>query len=458
MPPPHAPSRLRPPREEVAAYRVRVDLDGAAPPIWRRLELASDLHLDVVHRVLQEAFGWTDSHLHRFTSGKSRRDWKSEHYLTDFDVSEGHTGIPEWEVRLDQVLHTVGDRLFYDYDFGDDWAHTLRLEAIQPVGDDGVRARCTDGRRSGPPDDVGGIYTYNDIVAALADPSAAAGYWLDERLEWLGEDFDPEHIDLDEINDGLRRATAVAARGVPEGLRLPEPLARLLARCDHKGRPLVEELIGRAELDGETAVDAETAAGMVAPWTWLLERVGADGIKLTSAGYLPPAVVAEAFDVLALDREWIGEGNREHHTWPVLELREGAQSLGLLRKRSGRLMATVRGRALAEDPVASWQHIAERLPLGRDDCERDAGLVALLVAAAGGDDFGWDAADAISLILMSLGWRVVGGSMTAAVGSSQAGPTWAVLHRLGAVTKPTPYAARNVTTAAGRMFARAALR
>ena len=47
-------------------FRVRVDLRHAAPPIWRRLELRSDLTLDVVHRVLQAAFGWTDSHLWRF--------------------------------------------------------------------------------------------------------------------------------------------------------------------------------------------------------------------------------------------------------------------------------------------------------------------------------------------------------------------------------------------------------
>jgi hypothetical protein len=47
-----------------------------------------------------------------------------------FDVEEGETGVPEEQVRLDEVLVEIGDRLFYTYDFGDDWQHSIRLEAI----------------------------------------------------------------------------------------------------------------------------------------------------------------------------------------------------------------------------------------------------------------------------------------------------------------------------------------
>ncbi len=50
-------------------YRVRVDLDHATPPIWRRLDLPLNLPLDVVHQVLQSTFDWSDYHLHRFALG-----------------------------------------------------------------------------------------------------------------------------------------------------------------------------------------------------------------------------------------------------------------------------------------------------------------------------------------------------------------------------------------------------
>jgi hypothetical protein len=48
---------------------------------------------------------------------------------------------------------------------------------------------------------------------------------------------------------------------------------------------------------------------------------------------------------------------------------------------------------VTDDPVALWQHIAERLPLGRTDCQRPAGTVLLLLAA-GDDDIGWQVGDA----------------------------------------------------------------
>jgi pRiA4b ORF-3-like protein len=40
------PSRRRERRADVATYRVRVDLTDTSPPLWRRLELASDMRLD----------------------------------------------------------------------------------------------------------------------------------------------------------------------------------------------------------------------------------------------------------------------------------------------------------------------------------------------------------------------------------------------------------------------------
>ncbi len=65
------PVRRRPRRAEPVTLRVRADLTGTKPPVWRRLEVASDMCLDEVHEIIQAAFGWTDSHLHRFGCGPS---------------------------------------------------------------------------------------------------------------------------------------------------------------------------------------------------------------------------------------------------------------------------------------------------------------------------------------------------------------------------------------------------
>ena len=47
-------------------HRVKVSLYGAKPPVWRRLEIPSAMPLNLVHAVLQVAFGWHDYRLHAF--------------------------------------------------------------------------------------------------------------------------------------------------------------------------------------------------------------------------------------------------------------------------------------------------------------------------------------------------------------------------------------------------------
>jgi hypothetical protein len=132
-------------------------------------------------------------------------------------------------------------------------------------------------------------------------------------------------------------------------------------------------------------------------------------VKLTAAGYLPPAIVSTIFDELDLDQEWIGKGNREDLTVPVFELRETAQRLGLLRKYKSRLVLTSRGRTLASDPVGLWWYLADRFPIGgRDATEAgwQAGVLFLALMASGSTD---QAEMTIARLLTGLGWALEDG-------------------------------------------------
>jgi hypothetical protein len=90
---------------------------------WRRLDLRSDLTLDAVHQVLQAAFDWTDSHLHRFALSGSPFDRSSQPFLCPYDVEEGELddegAVPASDVRLDETLQEPGDVLSYVYDYGE---------------------------------------------------------------------------------------------------------------------------------------------------------------------------------------------------------------------------------------------------------------------------------------------------------------------------------------------------
>src|SRR5438045_758953 len=68
---------------------------------------------------------------------------------------------------------------------------------------------------------------------------------------------------------------------------LPGPLDDLLlAIRTPAGKRELRRLLGSALLDHPVLVDPATAARMARPYRWLLDRVGDNGIKLTSAGYL----------------------------------------------------------------------------------------------------------------------------------------------------------------------------
>ena len=455
------PSARRPRRPDAVTYRVRIDLSGTKPPLWRRLEFASDLFLDDVHDAIQAAFGRTDTHLHRFSAGPPWGDPDAEQYLCPFDVDEGDVGVPEHEVRLDELLIEVGDRLSYTYDYGDDWQHTITLEAVEPREGDAPRARCTAGRRPDPPEDCGGVGGYELRVAAGYPAHPGHDAATPELADMYGEDVvadlpTPLPFDVDEVNAALAALGLHRPTAPPELPPRPAALVGAVRTVEARGR--LRQLIVAAALDEPVDVDADAAARMVHPYTWLLRRVGDDGIALTAAGYLPPAHVSAAFEQLGLADEWIGKGNREDQTLPVLHLRETAERSGLLRRYRKRLVRTRRGRVVLDDPVALWWQLAERTPPHTSDgLEVQAGMLLLLTVAAGIAD--GDVVDGtIATVLDGIGWAHHDGAPLSTIDIARS--TWdtrTLLRRLGAVTEQASTPRRTEPTSDGVTFARAAL-
>ena len=440
------PSQRHAGRIDPAYFRIRITLDDT--DVWRLVDVRSDARLDVVHDVVQVCMGWTNSHLHQFTKVGGAA---VEQYLTQYAIDEGDTaGVPEVEVRLDEVLAEPGDTLSYNYDFGDDWQHTLTLEEVRPVGTD--TAVCVDGAKACPPEDCGGLPGYDSAVEAVADTAAADP----DLLSWLGP-WDPERFDIAATNAALDRWTTM-----PDGLdsladptyQLPEAVAELVLRV--RDRSVQWELVGLArgaELGEQPDVDPDVAAAMVRPYQWLMDRVGPNGIATTASGYLKPA------DVLACAQEFfaddaIGKLNRESLTPPVLHLRESAQRVGLIRKLHGQFVLTITGRKLTGDPVALWRHLAARVPTG-DKATMDAGRIVFLLAANGRPV---TQPHAVHRPLVALGW---GYSATAPISESGAFslayPTVWLLELLGAVPGPRRGAVA-ANPEGGIAFARAALR
>jgi hypothetical protein len=185
-----------------------VDLDYAQPPIWRRLDVASDLSLDELHRVIQAAFGWAGQHLHEFVAGTDR--WDGERFVHQ-DMIDNGDASPESAVIVEELMNAVGDRLSYTYDFGDSWDHSIRLEAMSDREPGQPRAALVGGKRHCPPEDCGGIPGYLELIDAVSDPAhpdhAELSEWLKDVLGLEDiDDFDPGLFDLENLSADVRRA------------------------------------------------------------------------------------------------------------------------------------------------------------------------------------------------------------------------------------------------------------
>src|SRR6266849_3420019 len=189
------------PSSDLSVYQLKVTLRDSKPPIWRRIQVTSDIRLSTLHRVLQVVMGWEGAHLHQFMAHGIY--YGTPHPDFGFEVQN------EQHVSLQQVVSMVKDKLIYEYDFGDSWDHELLVEKILPREAGKRYPLCLTGKRACPPEDCGGIWGYAGFLAAIRDlkhPEHEA------MLEWAGGEFDPDIFDLDKVNRELQRLTSPVGR------------------------------------------------------------------------------------------------------------------------------------------------------------------------------------------------------------------------------------------------------
>src|SRR3972149_4307396 len=153
-------------------YQFKIELKIIEPAIWRRIVVPATYSFWDLHVAIQDAMGWLDSHLHSFRMTRGARRTRKEFGIPDDD--DRWPGMPvtlaDWEGPIAAWFTSPGHEALYTYDFGDDWRHVVRLEAVAPA-ERGVKVpRCVDGARACPPEDVGGPFGYEGFLQALRDP------------------------------------------------------------------------------------------------------------------------------------------------------------------------------------------------------------------------------------------------------------------------------------------------
>jgi hypothetical protein len=182
-----------------SVHQIKVTLRDTQPPIWRRLQLASTCSLAQLHLFLQDAFGWTGSHLWTFEGG------------------DGEYGDPDpdSEVRdasrftLTDIAAAPASTFEYRYDFGDNWVHEIVVEQVRQEPGNRPLPRCTAGRRAAPPEDCGGPAGYRALLAEIQNPFQPEGGRLPPSSNSTPSiTLDPTEFHVGVVNQLLRARSA----------------------------------------------------------------------------------------------------------------------------------------------------------------------------------------------------------------------------------------------------------
>ena len=163
-----------------SVYQFRITLEGITPPIWRRIQVPESYTFWDPHVAIQDAMGWKDYHLHKFTIINPSTGAKENIGIPN----EGVEVLPEWRQKISKWSSMKNKLAKYIYDFGDSWRHTVELEKILPRENSIDYPRWIDGKRACPPEDCGGKWGYEEICRGESE---------------YDDDFDPEYFDVKEV-------------------------------------------------------------------------------------------------------------------------------------------------------------------------------------------------------------------------------------------------------------------
>ena len=171
------------PLKGASKYVLRIALVGSSPRVWREFAVPSTIKLTSLAHVIVLAMGWEESHLSLF------KKWRKEYHvymdgadMYDYPIEDAS------KFALCDLLG-AGEEMTFTYDFGDSWRHTVKvLDCQEYEKDEKQYIRLLDGKNACPPNDVGGISGYKEMLNAIKEDSDSDEAW--EYNMWLGSKWD----------------------------------------------------------------------------------------------------------------------------------------------------------------------------------------------------------------------------------------------------------------------------
>ncbi|MCA1321568.1 plasmid pRiA4b ORF-3 family protein [Bacillus tianshenii] len=193
----------------IQAAQIKVTLELGNKKVWRRLTVPTSITFSAFHDVLQAAFGWQNSHLHDFliyppntvsnVVVSRHRNSPILNLVCAKEALEYERDIPmkmENEVKLSEHLSS---RMQYNYDFGDNWIHTIEVEKVLE-NHELNRPVCLRGEGNTPPEDVGGEPGYKLFLQTIQNKKHPDHDYMKKWAENQGY----EKFDIEKTNQRLK--------------------------------------------------------------------------------------------------------------------------------------------------------------------------------------------------------------------------------------------------------------
>lgn len=177
-------------------YQFKITLKGIEPPIWRRIQVPGTYTFWDLHVAIQNAMGWTDSHLHEFIVKNPATGQSEEIGIPGKEFEDEVDFSPGWQRKFARYFPKAGVAADYVYDFGDHWEHAVEAEGTFAREEGITYPRCIDGRRACPPEDCGGVEGFNDFLETVL---VLGSENREEMLAWAGGKYDPAKFDPGEV-------------------------------------------------------------------------------------------------------------------------------------------------------------------------------------------------------------------------------------------------------------------
>lgn len=101
---------------------------------------------------------------------------------------------------LKSYFRIKGQKMEYEYDFGDSWGHIITYEGVFDRKQRTQYPKCLNGKGKCPPEDSGGSRGFENFKEIMSDKNHPE---YKEFYDWYNGDYNPYEFDKNSAFDGL---------------------------------------------------------------------------------------------------------------------------------------------------------------------------------------------------------------------------------------------------------------